>query len=515
MDVVKRVTIELENELHTCKAVGDEFRFRDVCVSFEERSNNALACFITAQNTPVSYVRISFDKDFTDKAVLLGDTWERSYGDLEWRKQPYERVMPWYFFAKEGDTVRAYGVRVRPNAMCAWSVEGGEVCLTLDVCNGSRGVMLDGRRLLAAEVVDDTYHTANVYKACKDFCKRMCDDGIFPSVPVYGGNNWYYAYGDSSDEEIVRDAKMLAEASEGLANRPYVVVDDGWEKNRCAGPWDALRGTFKDMQKLARDIRSQGVLPGCWIRPLFYIGCDIPRDWVLRKQAEQGKAGVVLDITVPDAREYVLNGFRLLKDLGYALIKHDFTTRDLLGRYSFECDGFMTRQDEPWHFCDTTRTNAEIIVDFYRDIRKAAADVLIMGCNTLSHLCAGLVEIQRAGDDTSGVEWERTKRMGVNTLAFRMCQHKVFYDIDADCVGITTGIAWEKNRQWLDLVAHSGTPLFVSLSPDCYTKEVLDALRSAFKVNSEQRDICEPIDWTESKTPSEWLINGKKVKFNW
>lgn len=512
MKLINRIVVELEDEILTCERVANEYRCSDVCVTIEE-GEAATACYVTAGGTPLSYVRLYLNKEFSDEALLLGDTWERSYGDLEWKKQPYSRIMPWYFFAKEADKICAYGVKVRPSALCAWSVEKGEICLTLDVCNGSRGVRLNGRKLLAAEIVTREY-ASDVFSACREFCKVMCDDGVKPERPVYGGNNWYYAYGNSSDEEILRDSKLLAALSENLKNRPFMVVDDGWAKNRCAGPWDELRASFKDMKKLAEDIRALNVRPGCWIRPLFYVGCDVPKEWVLRKHIEQGEEGYVLDVTVEGARKYVLDGIRNIKEWGYELLKHDFTTMDFFGGYAFQFENFMSRNDE-WHFSDRTRTNAEIIVEFYKDIRKAAEGMLIMGCNTLSHLCAGLVEIQRIGDDTSGVEWERTKNMGVNTLAFRMCQHNVFYAIDADCVGITKDIAWEKNEKWLELVANSGTPLFVSLSPDCYKEEILSDLRSAFAVNAEQLDICEPIDWLYTKTPEQWKINGKTRTFEW
>ena len=56
--------------------------------------------------------------------------------------------------------------------------------------------------------------------------------------------------------------------------------------------------------------------------------------------------------------------------------------------------------------------------------------------------------------------------MGVNTLAFRGAQHGAFYVADPDCVGVTNAIPWAFNRQWLDLLARSGTMLFVSLAPD-------------------------------------------------
>ena len=93
--------------------------------------------------------------------------------------------------------------------------------------------------------------------------------------------------------------------------------------------------------------------------------------------------------------------------------------------------------------------------------REDRQDVLILGCNCIGHLGAGLMQGNRTGDDTSGVEWERTRKMGINTLAFRMLQQGTFYGADADCVGITEHIDWNKNRQWMEVLAESGTPLFV------------------------------------------------------
>ena len=97
--------------------------------------------------------------------------------------------------------------------------------------------------------------------------------------------------------------------------------------------------------------------------------------------------------------------------------------------------------------------------------------MLILGCNTVGHLGAGLMHLQRTGDDTSGLMWERTLRFGVNTLAFRMPQHRAFFDIDADCIGISGRIDWQYNRQWGELLAGSGTSLFYSLKPDTLPPE--------------------------------------------
>src|ERR1035437_4327167 len=106
---------------------------------------------------------------------------------------------------------------------------------------------------------------------------------------------------------------------------------------------------------------------------------------------------------------------------------------------------------------DSSKTNAEIILTMYQAIREATGETYIIGCNTISHLSAGMFELNRVGDDTSGNEWERTRKMGVNTLAFRGVQHGTFYAADCDCVGLTTKVPWAKNKQWMELVAKSGT----------------------------------------------------------
>src|SRR5205823_11246671 len=105
---------------------------------------------------------------------------------------------------------------------------------------------------------------------------------------------------------------------------------------------------------------------------------------------------------------------------------------------------------------------AEIILDMYQAIREAAGPMYLIGCNTVSHLSAGLFELYRIGDDTSGEEWDRTRKMGVNTMGFRLVQHNTFYAADGDCVGLTPKVPWAKNEQWLRLLAESGAPLFIS-----------------------------------------------------
>src|ERR1043165_430538 len=186
-----------------------------------------------------------------------------------------------------------------------------------------------------------------------------------------------------------------------------------------------------------------------------------------------------------------------LTQWGFELIKHDYSTYDIFGRWGSTMGAAMTR--DGWNFAaGPARTTAEVIDELYREIRTAAGNTLIIGCNTVSHLSAGHFDICRVGDDTSGTEWGRTRKMGVNTLAFRGVQHGAFYTADADCVGVTNAIPWEQNRQWLDLLARSGTMLFVSLSPDALGADQRRDLKAALALSAGPQPLGEPLDWRET-----------------
>jgi alpha-galactosidase len=169
---------------------------------------------------------------------------------------------------------------------------------------------------------------------------------------------------------------------------------------------------------------------------------------------------------VPDVRQKVADDIARLHQWGFELIKHDYTTFDVLGRWGYQMGSAMTR--DGWTFATgPSRTTAEVISDLYSAIRRAASGSVIIGCNTVSHLSAGQFEICRIGDDTSGTEWARTRKMGVNTLAFRGAQHGAFYVADADCVGVTISLPaaarccsshWHPTRWGLSRSVSSGMP---------------------------------------------------------
>ena len=469
-----------------------------------------LGVTLIAPHAAVKRVHLRWRGDLNGVRQWLGDAWERGYGDLEWRGTVPERPMPWYCAAWDGAQTHGYGVRTGPAAFCFWQADEDGLSLWADVRSGGVGVQLGVRELAVCEVVCRAGQADETpFAALHAFCRQMCPTPRLPAQTVYGHNDWYYAYGNNSAAQIMDDCHRTVALSPAGPNRPFVVIDAGWQPAGVVGggPWDYGCAKFPDMPGLASEMKKAGARPGIWIRPLL-AASDIPDSWRLPRDR------AYLDPTVPEAREQVAADIARLASWGYELIKHDFTTFDLLGRWGFEMGAALT--DDHWRFAGGRgQTTAEVIRDLYHTIREAAGDTLIIGCNTVSHLSAGVFEMCRIGDDTSGQNWERTRKMGINSLAFRAAQDRAFYTADADCVGLTQAIPWELNRQWLDLLARSGTMLFVSMQPEAVGPEQAGALREAFAMAGQPQPLGEPLDWLETTCPRRWRLMGQEESYQW
>ncbi len=482
---------------------------------------DSLAIEIDSPITALSRVRLRWQFGAPPGVRLLGDHWERGYGNMSWQGVVPDRIMPWYFLINDGKRTHGWGVKTGSKAMCFWQADGVGISLWLDVRKGAHPILLGNRVLRAAEiVVRSAEENETPFEAAKAFCRMLCDKPRLPSAPVYGGNNWYYAYGKSSAKEVLRDCATLSELSEDTENRPFYVIDDGWQrKNGCNGSmWSCGNSKFPDMPGLAEKIRKTGCRPGIWLRPLLATADDpdwllLPDERITKNPTPWARKIPILDPSAPEVRQRICDDIKRLTDWGYELIKHDYSTYDILGHWGFEMRAKLTNGN--WQFADRHRTTAEIILDFYRAIRESAGKAIVNGCNTIGHLAAGVFELQRTGDDTSGKDWDRTRKMGVNSLAFRMPQHEAFFFADADCVGLTNQVPWEKNRQWLRLLAESGTALFVSASPDALGEEQKKALKWAFAAAAKPQEPGEPLDWMDNTCPQKWLLNGQTVNFDW
>lgn len=512
------IELTTETKTVTAKWENDDYNLDDINVNLNQ-DNEHLAIFLTAQTSKVKWIKLRWNNLSWDKNVrFLGDAWERGYGDMEWKGMNPNRFMPWYFCAKSEAKSVCYGVKVRPSAMCFWQVDSLGMTLFLDVRCGGSGVNLKGRVIKLADVIACEMRDCTSFEAMQEFCGQMCEDPILPKYPVYGSNNWYYAYGKSSESEILADCDYILNLTKDIENKPYMVIDDCWQEHHRlneynGGPWTKGNEKFPDMKALADKLVQKGVRPGIWVRLLLNEDENIKNEWRLSHNN-------CIDPTNPEALNYIKEDIKRICNWGYTLIKHDFSTFDLFGKWGFQMSPLVT--DDGWHFYDDSLTSAEVVKLLYKAILDASVEAsngetLILGCNTIGHLGAGYMHINRTGDDTSGVDWERTRFMGVNTLAFRLPQHGKFYEIDADCVGIDGGISWSMNKQWTDVLAQSGTPLFISVRPNILDETEKQELHEILKVASKQEHHVIPVDWEETTCPEHWQDKDHDIdcKYQW
>lgn len=469
---------------------------------------------VTADKTPLKNVRLRWHGSTGEGVRCLSDAVERGYGNLGWYGLMPHRYLPWYTILSDGTRSAGYGVATGPDMLAFWQCDAQGITLTLDTRCGTRGVTLGGITLSAQLIAASSDEGENPFAFACRFCRMLCPSPLLPEKPVYGSNNWYYAYGKSSEADILTDSEVVARLTEGLANRPFMVIDDGWQQlapgvHASGRPYYTGNEKFPDMAALADIMRARGVRPGIWCRPI----------WTLDERDGEGIRSArnreYLDLTVPETLEIVASDIdRLTAEWGYELIKYDFTAFDTFGVWGFTPEDYLHLPGN-WSWHDGSVTNAQATKTLYKTIYEHSHGAVIIGCNVIGHLAAGYIHLHRSGDDTSGYDWERSYLMGVNTLAFRLPQHNAFYLADPDCVGITGAIPWEYNRQLLQLFAASGEPLFVSAKPSELTPEIERDLRAAFAAASRAEDTLEPLDWLYNTHPAKYLHNGMPAEFSW
>ena len=123
----------------------------------------------------------------------------------------------------------------------------------------------------------------------------------------------------------------MVELADGHPVKPFSVVDDGWNPggNGSGGPWESgIGGIFDDMAGTAAAVKGLGARPGLWFRPLL--------------SRESGPWGRTGQRTASGARStrrtrksstWCARDLHRFRDWGYELVKHDFSTYDVFGRF--------------------------------------------------------------------------------------------------------------------------------------------------------------------------------------
>lgn len=288
---------------------------------------------------------------------------------------------------------------------------------------------------------------------------------------IIGYTSWYNHY-QNINEKIISD--VLDNIS-----KPFDLfqIDDGFEP--FVGDWLTIDSKkFPDgLKPIVDKIHSKKLKAGIWLAPFAAEEkSDLFRahkDWFCKdSKGRPVKTGgnwsgfYALDLSNPDAAEYVKETLRFYKNMGFDFFKLDF----LYAVSVTEHKGF---------------SRAQFAQKAYELLREELKDKLILGCGAVVSNCFGLFEYLRIGPDVSlkfDDEWymrhlmrERlsTKVTLRNTIYRHLFDHRVFLnDPDVFLLRSDNIKLSEKQREALTtLNALFGSVLMTSDNPKNYNEK--------------------------------------------
>lgn len=438
----------------------------------------------------IKYLRLRWRGDLSFAESVLGDEWGRigsCYTPAEWRSVMPCRPLPWFCYVRGKAFTAAYGVKTGCDCFAFFQVDSHGITLFLNLMSGSRGTSVQ-ESFVACEVVETiNLPSETVYQTAKRFMSMLCPNPVLPKEPIFGTNNWYWAYGNITRKSVLAETAYLMELTDGTRHRPSLIIDDGWQLNRTPNPHFYNGGTFAfpneafgDMAEVASRICERGARPGIWYRPLLTLG-SLPEEAILRSYGN----GLVMDPTHPYTLERLQKDAARIRSWGYEIIKHDFTTNDALACDPLDsCSHTFQMTGDAKGFYDNTKTTATILKNMYRIIQNGAADADVIGCSAIGHLSAGIHSIQRVGVDTSGRSFEWTVRNGVHSF-MRLPMNDTFFRMDPDCAAFTDMVDPDCNLEYLELCALTGVVTLASVPPGSLSDPHMRRINGIYRMADE------------------------------
>lgn len=505
-----------------------DFRFeekknRSECPVKHEISitDKELKVTVLPDSTPILFLKLRWNCDFSQVNSVFGDDWERvsaTHAPLEWKSVMPYRPLPWFCALRESDNTYCYGVKTGCNSFAFFQVDSNGISLFLNLMSGSHGTIVK-EPFVACELVEYSGNEGeSVYSSLKTFMRILCDKPILPKTPIFGTNNWYWAYGNISREMVLREADYLAEMTDGVKHKPSLLIDDGWQINRTSGNKYYIGGPFKyanekfmDMAEVADRIHEKGAKPGIWFRPLLTLGY-VPEE----AQLGSHDGGLRLDPSHPFVLERVREDAARIRAWGYEIIKHDFSTNDVFCTSPVTVQNItFPMQNTNTVFYDRSKTTAMILKDLYKAIQEGAGDADVIGCSVVGHLSAGIHSIQRVGDDTSGRSFEWTIRNGVHSF-MRLPMNNNFFKVDPDCAAFTAKVDEEMNLRFMEMCALTGSITFASVTPGILSAAGMKRINNIFKIADKDECRYGIADFEKCAIPGKLVSNdGEIADFNW
>ena len=387
------------------------------------------------------------------------------------------------------------------------------------------------RALLCEEISIDSLYS---------FYRSLLPKSHFSMPRLTGWNTWDYYLARVTPEDIFENVEALAKMP--FADKlDYIVIDDGWQKEW--GEWVENEKFACGLDTVANKIKECGFLPGIWASPLLMKekcqGFAEREHWFCRD--ENGKFirsegnTCLIDPTVPDAREFILDIYRRLYSLGYRLFKIDYLSPLLKAR----------------SFHDPSATPYSALRELIRDIKAVTGeDAVILGCSLPLQCGADIAPSMRIGVDIHNhfthVKWIS------EILSWTWMYNNVTTRIDPDFLvvrGTQTAdepLIWEgtpnytapkrmaemtdlelfrsrwrqgdqfnaiEAETWAYIVAISGGNIFLSDKMSVLNERGISIIEKAFDAASEE---CRPVYLEgDERLPSLWKAENKLLLVNW
>ena len=291
------------------------------------------------------------------------------------------------------------------------------------ICN----VRLDAGKEVASEEIEVSF-AHDVFKKIESFAVEKAalynarKGRIFKDPPSVFCT-WYY-YGLSVSENDVRE--NLDELIRRKIPFDVYQIDEGWEMDR--GDWRVNEKFSSGMKKVAEDIRAGGYVPGIWTSPFIAhettpIFAEHP-EWFLNHFdgtpclfPMNRTVYRVLDITNPQAIDWVAQLYKTLREWGYMYHKLDFTRAAVIQNNCYYHDDSIS-------IAKAYRDAVQVIRD------NIGEDAYFLMCGGLYDPLIGIVDGQRAGSDTLSM-WSLMNTHGGKAAPFTIKQSLLRYWMNA------------------------------------------------------------------------------------
>lgn len=365
-------------------------------------------------------------------------------------------------------------------------------------------------------------------------------ESSFPMPRLTGWNTWDYYLNRVTPEDIFENVEAMKKMP--FADKlNYVVIDDGWQKEW--GEWVENEKFACGLDTVAKRIKECGFLPGIWASPLLMKECcegfSARLHWFCRDEKgefirSEGRT-CLIDPTVPDAREFVLDIYRRLYRQGYRLFKIDYLSPLLKVK----------------SFYDKGATPYSALRSLIKDVKAATGeDAVILGCSLPVQCGADIAPSMRIGVDIhnhfSHVKWIaeilswtwmynlKTTRIDPDFLVVRgletadeplIWEGAPNYTAAKRMADMTdTDLfrsRWRQGDQfnaleaetWAYLIALSGGNIFLSDRMSVLNECGISIIEKAFEAASEE---CRPVYLEgDERLPSLWKAENKLLIVNW